>query len=54
MSNQVKIVEEKTRKAINGVWFKVYVNGVNVGYRSTREAAEKLSQEILAKKIYRS
>lgn len=54
MKHEVKIIEEKTRKAINGVWFKVYVNGINVGYRPTREEAEKLSQEILAKKVYRS
>lgn len=54
MKHNVKIIEEKTNKAIGGVWFKVYVNGINVGYRSTREEAEKLSQEILAKKTYRS
>ena len=54
MKHNVKIIEEKTSKAINGVWFKVYVNGINVGYRPTRQEAEKLSQEILAKKTYRS
>jgi hypothetical protein len=54
MKNEVKIIEEKSNRSITGVWFKVYVNGISVGYRSTREEAEKLSQEILAKKTYRS
>ena len=54
MKHEIKIIEEKSRIALNGVWFKVYVNGRLVGTRPTREEAEKFSQEILAKKVYRS
>jgi hypothetical protein len=54
MKHEVKIIEEKTNKALTGVWFKVYVNGRLVGYETTRESAEKFAQEILAKKVYRS
>lgn len=53
MKHEVKIIEQKTNKSVTGVWFKVYVNGINAGYRSTREEAEKLAQEIISRKVYR-
>lgn len=53
MNHEVKIIEERTNKALNGVWFKVYINGRLVGFETTRESAEKLAQEKIAKKIYR-
>ena len=53
MKHEIKIIEEKSRIALNGVWFKVYVNGRLVGTRPTREEAEKFAQEKISKKIYR-
>jgi hypothetical protein len=53
MKNEIKIIEERTSKALNGVWFKVYINGRLVGFETSRESAEKLAQEKISKKVYR-
>ena len=53
MKHEIKIIEEKTNKAANGVWFKVYINGRLVGFETSRESAEKFAQEKISKKIYR-
>ena len=53
MKHEIKIIEERTNKAANGVWFKVYVNGRLVGFQTSRELAEKFAQEIISRKVYR-
>ena len=53
MKHEIKIIEERTNKAANGVWFKVYINGRLVGFETSRESAEKFAQEIISRKVYR-